>query len=267
MGLKAAYALLRVVTSFYLFFSPASNRSLIRFYTRAGLTKPAKWTHRYRNFNLFGQALVDKIATYAGYGSALTFDFENEDELRRLAANGKGALLIGAHLGNWEIASQLMHRINARVYVLMLENEHARIKELIESVTDERSFEVIPLTDDISMIIKIKTALDAGGIICMHADRYLNRSRTLELDFLGDKMLFPEGPFVLAAKLQVPVSFVYAIKTDTTHYDFSCTTGMLNEPAPKIAAAYVALLERMARKYPHQWYNFYDYWGDDIARE
>lgn len=259
-GLRIAYALLKIVILFYLFFSAQANDALIQFYKKVGLAAAHRWQYRYQNFNFFGQALIDKIATYAGYAKSLSFDFENENELHKLAASGSGALLIGAHLGNWEIASQLMHRISKKVYVLMLENEHEKIKDLINAVTHEKSFEIIPLTEDITMMIKVKTALDEGSFICMHADRYLNKNRTISLDFLGEKTIFPEGPFILASKLNVPVSFVYAIKKSELHYDFSCTDAIQSQHPLEIAQSYVQLLEKMARLYPLQWYNFYQYW-------
>lgn len=260
-GLKPAYFLLRFVSIYYLLFSTKANSALIEFYTRAKIHKPTLWRHRYQTYNLFGEALIDKIATYTEANTAISFDFENEQELHRLAASGRGAILMGAHLGNWEIASQLMHRINAKVYVLMLENEHEKIKSLLDKVISEKSFEVITLTDDITMILKIKAALDEGAFICMHADRYLNQKRTLPCEFLGHQALIPEGPFYLAAKLRVPVSYVYAVKQSGLHYQFSCTDALESRDLLNLASAYIRLLEQKALAHPHQWYNFYPYWS------
>lgn len=262
-GLSAAYFLLRFVTLYYLFFNRKSNQALKEFFTMAGLPHPTRRLHRYKAFNYFGEALIDKIAVYSGHGDSITFDFENEQALHKLAAHKQGTLLMGAHLGNWEIAGQLMHRINTQVYVLMLENEHRQIKSLIDSVTKEKSFEVIPLTEDIGMVIRVKQALDQGALVCMHADRYIHRQRAEAHNFLGEKANFPIGPFHLATKLNIPVCFVYAVKTGRTHYSFSCTEPILSPDPEVLLKSYITLLEEKAKKYPHQWYNFYPYWVDE----
>jgi predicted LPLAT superfamily acyltransferase len=260
LGLNTAYALLRLVTLYYLFFSRDSNKALIEFFKKAGLRNPGSIRHRYKAFNFFGEALIDKIAVYSGHGSAIKFDFENEKALHTLAEKNQGAILMGAHLGNWEIASQLMHRINAKVYVLMLENEHQQIKSLIESVTKDKSFEVIPLREEISMVIKIKQALEQGSFICMHADRFLDQTKSEVKTFLDSPARFPIGPFMLASKLKYPVCFVYAVKTSRKHYQFSCTEPILSDDPGYLLNEYIHLLEKQAIAHPYQWYNFYPYW-------
>ncbi|MCO6461204.1 MAG: hypothetical protein J5I59_07360 [Saprospiraceae bacterium] len=255
-----SYILLSFVALYYLFFSKVANLALKDYFNKMQLSRPNAIFHRYKSFILFGQSIIDKLAIYAGAGKRLSFDFENETELRRLAATGKGALLLGAHVGNWEIAGQLLYRIDAPVYVVMRDNEEENIKKLLERHSAGKSFSIIPISEDATFVFKIKEALSLGGLVCMHADRYLEGMRTLEGIFLGHSALFPLGPFYLGSRLNVPVAFVYAMKEGRFHYRFSCSESYTDLDAPTLLNRYLQLLESKAKAYPHQWYNFYPFW-------
>ncbi len=261
LGLGCAYILLKFVAVYYLFFSKQANQSLITFLRKVNIPSPSSVRNRYKVFDLFGQSLIDKLAVYMGAGSKLTFDFNNEAQLHELAANGRGAILLGAHLGNWEIAGQLLYRIDASIHIVMLNNEHEQIKKLLEKHASGKSFSIIPISDDISFVIKIKEALDAGGFVCMHADRYLKGMRTLKTTFLSLEATFPYGPFYMGSRLGAPVAFVYAMKDSKYHYRFSCSEAYNGEKAEVLLDQYVAHLEAKAKAYPHQWYNFYNFWA------
>lgn len=260
LPLGFSYAILRLVTIFYLFFSQKANNALIDFFGRLQLYKPDSISRRYATFNLFGQALVDKLAVYMQAGKRLSFDFENEQQLHQLAEDGKGAILLGAHLGNWEIASQLLYRINVPIHIIMLDNEQEKIKSLLEKHATDKTFSIIPITEDISFVFKIKEALDNGGFVCMHADRYMEGMRILEANFLGEKAKFPYGPFFLGTRLKAPVVFVYAIKEGKYHYHFSCSTPYNETEPANLLESYVQVIEQKAKKFPRQWYNFYPFW-------
>lgn len=258
--LSFSYALLRPVALYYLFFSKHANKSLIQYFSKLGLARPSSPARRYKAFYLFGQALIDKLAIYMNAGKELSFDFDNEQQLHRFAADGRGALLLGAHLGNWEIAGQLLYRIDAPVHIVMLDNEQDQIKNLLEQHSAGKSFSIIPISEDITFVIKIKEALDNGGLVCMHADRFMEGMRTLEADFLDSTAQFPFGPFFMGGKLKAPVAFVYAMKDGKSHYQFSCSQPFENTDPRTLLESYVDLLESKARQFPYQWYNFYPFW-------
>jgi predicted LPLAT superfamily acyltransferase len=95
----------------------------------------------------------------------------------------------------------------------------------------------------------------------LHADRIQDGQKTYLLPFLNGKAEFPAGPFVMAHKFKVPITFVFAVKESNRQYALSATDLMLQAESPEeIAAAYVKRLEDMVRKYPNQWFNFYEYY-------
>lgn len=87
---------------------------------------------------------------------------------------------------------------------------------------------------------------------------------------MGREALFPYGPFYMALKYNRPVTFVSAVKETDTHYHFYATKprkyAWPKDPVERekeldgILAEYTAEMERILKKYPEQWFNYYYFW-------
>lgn len=265
-GLRSAYALLPFVTAYYRYFVPAATRPLTYLYTRRlGFPAPQAAKLIRQNLRIFGQTIIDKIAVLSGGGKELTFEHEGVENIENMAANGKGGILVSAHLGNWEVAGHLLRRINTTINIVMYDGEDAQIKNYMEQFDEKRSFNIIFIKDDMSHIYEMSAALNRNELICLHADRFRPGNRTMSHIFLGEEAKFPAGPFILASKLRAPVCFVFAFKETNFHYHFYAhpwqtyegrgTAGM-----ERMLGDYVAVLEQRLKQYPQQWFNYFDFW-------
>ncbi len=269
---KVTYFFLRIVTFYFFLFVRNKN---IKFYFRDihKLKGLAFQKALYRNYLMLGEVLVDKIAFLVKPRVSFTFDYEGEEYLHEMAAGGKGGMLIGAHMGNWELAGNLLDRIDNKVNVLMLDAEHQSIKALLESYKVLSKFEVILIRDDFSHLIKIREALERNEFVVMHGDRYVDGNGVIELDFMAAKAKFPVGPLYMASKFAVPVSFVYTLKDRATHYHFYATKPEIfpypaslkrrREDIRVMVEKYVSNLEFMVKRYPTQWFNYFPFWEDE----
>ena len=174
----------------------------------------------------------------------------------------KGGILLSAHLGNWENAGNLINmRITSKINVLVLDAEHEKIKKFLISKTGGPDFNIIPIKDDFSHLILIKRALNKNEFIAIHADRYLNDTRCFDIPFFGNLAKFPMGPFILAEKFKVPITFVYGMKKSNFHYDLYASEPFLkNISAKNLCNEYVKYMEQIVLKYPTQWFNFYNFY-------
>ena len=265
-GLRTAYALLPFVAAYYRWFVPAATRPLKYLYMeRLGFNKAKTAKMIRRNINVFGQTLIDKIAVLSGTARQLTFEHEDGHYLNELAANGKGGILISAHLGNWEVAGHLLKRIDSPINIVMYDGEQEQMKQYMEQFEQKRSFNLILIKEDMSHIYEMSAALNRNEFICLHADRFRPGNRTMKHMFLGEEASFPAGPFILASKLRAPVCFVFAFKESNFHYHFYAhrpqtyegrgTAGM-----ERMLDDYVSILEKRLKQYPEQWFNYFDFW-------
>ena len=266
-GTRAAYMLLRLVAFYYFLFSIESSRHILSFYRNIlTFNRTKSYRYLYLNYYRFGQVLIDKIALLAGARTNFTFEFDGEEHLRKMIESKQGGLLISRHVGNWEAAGHLLKRLNTTIHIVMYDGEDIQIKNYLDSVTGPKHFNIISVKDDLSHLFYINEALRSGGLVCIHADRFRPGNKTLQTLFMGRAATFPEGPFRLALKLKCPVAFVYAFKESNRHYHlYSSLLKMYNidsgDSADAILREFAEGLEDMVRKYPEQWFNYYDFWA------
>lgn len=266
-GVLPAYFLLRFVVLYYFFFSLKASRQIYSLYRhKLGYSRLSSLHKLYRNYFLLGQGIIDKVVLMSGIKNNFSFNFDGEENLLNITAMQQGGILLSAHLGNWDVAGHLFTRLHTRINIVMYDGEHEKIKEYLEGVTGKRNMNVIVIKNDLSHIYAISDALAKNELVCMHADRFIEGNKTVNARFLGKQARFPMGPFLLASTFKVPVSFVFAVKESQLHYHFFASpvfdyTGMTKEAVmQQMLNDFKDELEYKVKKYPEQWFNYYDFW-------
>jgi len=264
-----AYVLLRFVAFYFLFFS---KKGPIRFYFREilGYGKFRTIVSIYKNFCLLGEMLIDKIAFLTGSYNKFTFTFEGEENLHQMVSAGKGGVLIGAHMGNWEMAGQLLERVSSVMNIVMLEAEHRQIDQYLKDVLVKKNVRIIGIKEDLSHLVEIGDALKRNEMVAIHGDRFLPGAGSVQVSFMGRPALFPTGPLYMASKFGVPVSYVVTVKEKKTHYHFYATPGKVypypsklttrKEEMRQMVQEYASVIEYRLKQYPLQWFNYYQFW-------
>lgn len=271
-GLGFAYFFLRFVAVYYFVFARSTKTCLKYFREIHGYKGFKAYKATYQNYFLFGQVLLDKVALLSGVKTNFTINHEGHNEnLLHLKNAGRGSILLSAHIGNWEIAGQMLEILDTKFNVLMYDNEVEKMKEYMNSVMGKKTYHVIAIRDgDMGHLVELHKAFSNNELVVMHGDRYLPGAPTIEKQFMGKTAKFPLGPFMMAAKFGVPVTLVFAVKETKHHYHFFARKPIDvkrarskedTEVAIKQASdAYVKELEFMVKTYPTQWFNFYDFW-------
>jgi len=272
LGLSFTYFILSFVAFYYFIFYFKSFRNIFFLYHKIFKFSFVRSVCMiYKNYFVFGQVLLDKVAMLAGFHNKFSFDFEGEEHLIKMSENKTGGLLISAHIGNFEIAGQLLKRIKAKINIVMLESEHLKIKDYLSDIYIENNVNVISIKNDYSHIFEISKAFENKEIVCIHGDRFLKGSKTVTSLFFEKDAEFPSGPFYLATKFNIPVSYVFAMKEKKFHYHFYASEPeyyylpQLNlkkreNSIRKMVNDYICNLEQYVKKYPAQWFNFYNFW-------
>jgi predicted LPLAT superfamily acyltransferase len=263
-GLAPAYFLLRFVAFYFFIFSGRAFRfQYIFFRKRLGFSRFHAVVSIYKNYYSFGQTIIDRIVLMSGTKDPFQFNFEGEDCLREMVKMNKGGLLLSAHIGNWEIAGYLLRRLDTHFHIVMFDGEEQQLKDYLDSITEKHTAHIILIKEDLSHIYAIQEALQKNEFVCMHADRFLEGNKILPGVLLGKIAGFPAGPFLLARSFMVPVSFVFAMKDTRYQYHFYATPSRIfnkNDSPADMLELYCRAMEAMIRIYPHQWYNYYDFW-------
>jgi predicted LPLAT superfamily acyltransferase len=267
-GLSTSYFVLYFVSGFYYLTKKDVRRVLAQFYQEHLEMSPKKTNPTIRkNMYLLGKSLVDRTAYMANKAHQIGYTTVGESHFLNLVNSKRGAFLLSAHLGNWEIAGGILSEYRPEISVVMYQNEKESIQRLYESAGLKPKFEIIHITDDLDHVFKIYSALKKGHLVCMHGDRYLNRNKTFQLDFLNGMARFPRGPFELCEKFDVPYSIVFATKSGKFDYHLSATKPKKAQGTSlDIATEFVTLLEQKVRAYPEQWFNYFPFHDDQISQ-
>lgn len=267
MGIRCAYIFLCIVIPYFILFAPTAVSALWDFYRRRlGYSIIRSIFSVPLHFYEFGQVLIDKTAMTMGLHGRYKFEFENYNNFLDILNSDSGVMIIGAHIGNWECGAPFFGKYGKKINIVMLEAEHRKIKEVFEKNSHENNYKVIPLGKNmVESMIAIKCALNNKEYICMQGDRFMSSkpdgtSYTAGHDFLGSRAEFPQGPFMLAKKLGVPVVFYFATRCTGRKYLFRFIKA---EREKNLLEQYAAALEKIVKENPRQWFNFYKFWEYD----
>jgi len=276
LGPWFAYALLYPVVLYYQFFARkgarASSDYLRRRFPELGWF--ALWRMRYRHFLSFGRVLVDRTYAFLGLLDRVRIDRSGDDALRDALAQGKGVILLSAHIGNWELAAwALSGALQSRVPVnaVMFKGESERVAKQLSRASGEAPFQVIESNDSLNASIRCIEALKRGEIVAMHGDRTLGQPG-VKAEFLGSQAAFTPGPYVLAATTGAPVFFVFSNRTGPRryrltlkgpHYFAFSSRAAREAELREWAGRYARAIEEVLSEFPLQWHNFYMFWEQE----
>lgn len=263
-GLSNTYILLRIISFYYYLFAEEPKQHILDFYQKhMGFSSRKSKALCKANFFLLAQSILDKIALAMELGSDIFYRQKGEDQLIRMAKSGQGGFVFSAHVGNWDIAGNLLQNLDVPLNVVMFENEEEKINGYLERIGSKPGFNIIPIKDDMSHLVKIYKHYKQKELICINADRFLPGSKTIVANFLNSKAHFPEGPFSIVNKLKAEYTFIFAVKHSKFGYEFSATKPCKAEGGiQEIVENYVIALEEKVKQYPEQWFNYYDFYQD-----
>lgn len=270
LGVQVAYVFLGVVVVYFIPFAPKATASVWR-YSRKVLKngRLISLGMLFRNYYSLGQVLIDKIAIGNGKIKDYRFEFEHYSDLLEVLNQTGGVVMIGAHIGSWEIGAPFFDDYGNRMNIVMYDAEYRKIKEMLEKNTVNANYKVIPVNrDTLTHVFEIQAALNRNEYVCFQGDRYIQAEHTLCATFMGKQARFPSGPFQIAARMGHAVVFYFAMREKGKCYRFHfilADRGKDLKPRERekyILQQYVSAVEMMLEKYPAQWFNYYDFWAE-----
>lgn len=254
-GRTACRVLLVPISTYFFLAAPVVRRSSQAFMSRA-LDRRPTWRDTFMHLFVFATTLLDRVYLVNGRHRDFTVDVKNEQVFLKALAEGRGCLLLGSHLGSFEMLGVIgSAEKKLAINVVMHVEDSARLRDLLLLSGNALPYQVITLGQPGSML-RVKECLERGEVVGILADRVYGSERTKWLPFLGRPARFSLSPMRLATITGAPVVMVFGLFRGGRRYE------IVFEPlATHALQRYVDSLERHARQSPYNWFNFYDYWG------
>jgi len=262
------YPILFGVIPFYLIFGRKSYKAIFSYFRRQHhLSRWKAFWSTYRNHLIFGKVVLDKFALLAGNHQQFSVDVENNDYFNALAESNKGFFIVSAHVGNFELIVHFFQQNKKKINGIIFGGESENLQKRRVKILQNFNVNLIPVSTDMSHLFAIKKAIEEGEIVSIPCDRLWGSTKKYTANFLNGEAHFPIGTFRFAAQLEAPVLTMFVMKEKGLHYRayLKSLEPLQNEKssqkqAEHLAKQYIALLENIVRKYPEQWFNYYDFW-------
>ncbi len=274
LGRGAGRALLPPIVLYFFLFSPRARDASRRYLGRV-LGRPPTLAERLRHFHAFAATLLDRVYLLCGRFDHFDVRLHGHEALREIVARGHGCVLLGSHLGSFEVLrAAAVFGAHWPVAMLMDNANARRVTQAVAALNPELAAGIIEVGRPDS-ILRAKERLDAGALLGVLGDRVRPGDASVTCDFLGAPMALPVSPFVIAGVLHAPVVLCFGLYRGGRRYDihFEVFRDPLEVPRRARQAALAALvddyatrLEHYARLAPCNWFNFYDVWAAPAAQ-
>lgn len=267
LGRPVARLLLYPISWYFVLAVPKARRASIA-YLRRVLGREPGWIDGFRHVFCFASTILDRFYLLNGRFDLFDTAMIGQEVADEILAQGRGAIMIGAHLGSFEAARASSHfsADELKVSMVMYEDNAVKLNQILSAINPALKHNIIPL-GNVDSMLRVKHCLERGEMVGMLCDRMLTGESGHQVGLLGTPASFPIGPFRLAAMLKRPVILIVGLYRGGNRYeihfehiaDFSRPGGPTVEQTIDL---YVGRLEHYCRQAPYNWFNFYDFWDE-----
>ncbi len=182
--------------------------------------------------------------------------------LEAALSQGRGAIVIGGHQGNWELGYTAIARRGVPTAGIALEQSQSLLERVLAEIRERHGVEAIPVTE----LRRCFEWLREGRVLGIMIDR--RGTGGIFVPFFGHPAVSPTGPAALAGRTGAPVLMCEGHRRkDGRHYveihppmDLARSDDVERDLAEN-TARFQRALEEAIRRRPAQWIWVYRRWG------
>ncbi|MBT6914413.1 MAG: hypothetical protein HOA38_03095 [Candidatus Marinimicrobia bacterium] len=223
-----------------------------------------------RHIYYFSSVILDRVYFITGRTNQFDIKIFNENLVSKLVKNNSGFILLGSHVGGFDILQYLTPKYG-QAKIMMDVSHNSMITDILYNLNPAIFDAIIDANSD-NTLLKIKEDLDNSKFIAILADRDIDNQKSIQCSFLGGDVSISKFPFTLAHILKKPVIVFFGIYIGGNKYEihfkelrssFDGSRSSREDDIANDAQTYMSFIQDMVEKYPFNWFNFYDYWGDE----
>jgi len=257
------------IAAVLFFFIAASGRKALLQNLR--LIRPRSWRvanyfRVLRVYANFGWSLTDSAA-YRIRKARVRYELEGGRFLEQLAS-GKGAIVLTAHMGNYDLGAALFaERFQRKMKMVRAPEPDALSTQHVDLALKQSTAGAVRVGysgDGPSLAFDLLNDLRNGEIICIQGDRVIGEVARAPVQLFNREVFLPTGPFVLSLVSGTPIYPLFIVRTGYRKYKIiarepiSCFRGTRSrdEIIASAMESWARVLEEIVREYGPQWFAF-----------
>ncbi len=225
----------------------------------------------YRMFATFARCMTETLEFFGPRPGRFRIDSPPTNEVSEALRHGRGAILVTAHLGNWDISARALHLLGRPVNLVMGREINETAQEYVRHMREQAGVRVILSDSSVFSAFNMIRALRRNEILAIQFDRGAGGpaapAGVQSVPIFGAPALFQEGPFHLARLSGAPVLPAFTLRRGRRHYEILVgkpryVSREIPGDTERALAETVALLEDRIRRVPDQWFQFTPFWSE-----
>ncbi len=270
LGRPLGRLLLYPISFYFVLLVPRARRAS-HDYLRRALGHTPRFSEIFHHVHTFAATILDRVYLLTNRIEHFDITIHGYPELLAQYHRGRGCLMLGSHLGSFELLRSLAGREEGVVFhALMHEANAEKVSSVLNALNPEIKDTVIPVGRS-DTLFQVQAAMERGEVVGILGDRVALDDKIVNCDFFNQNCEFPAGPLLVGGLLQVPVIMFFGVYLGGRRYEihfevlsegFSLERSRRMEQVQALTQQYVSRLEHYCRSYPYNWFNFYDFWKD-----
>ncbi len=269
LPLKVAYGIASLVGDLLFFLWRRGRANAIdnmRHVLGPGVTDLEVCRTAQRSFRNYMKVLVDFVRLPRTSDEEVESRVQGEgwEHLERALEGGKGALLVGTHLGSWDLAGLALAARGHELYVVAERLRPPWLNRIARDWREARGIHLIFMERTLKPLFR---ALKRNQLVGIVVDRPLPKGEGVTVEFFDQVIPWPPGPATLALRTGAQVITGYLVRTLDGHFKGEIFPPLEFQPSGDkfedlrwLSQKIVTLQEEVIRRYPDQWYMFRRMW-------
>ena len=217
-------------------------------------------------FSNFAWTIAD-AASFKIAGTEFVYEVEADEVLQKLAA-ARGAILLTAHMGNYDLGAALFaRRYEREITMVRVPETHAETAQHLGRSLECAGAGAVRVAYNVSstaLPLELLNSIRRGEIVSIQGDRPVANASQREARLFGQAVSLPDGPFMLAFVAQAPIYPVFILRTSYHHYKIiahepiRCLRSGRDRDATiaEATAEWTRTLEKVISRHWSQWFSF-----------
>jgi KDO2-lipid IV(A) lauroyltransferase len=198
---------------------------------------------------------------------------EGHDHYAAARALRKGAIVVTAHMGSFEVGMAALRRQDARVHVVFRRDAIGRFERMRAALRAKLGVIETPVDEGWTVWMRLRDALLADEVVVLQGDRVMPGQKGQSVPVLGADMLLPAGPAKLALATGAPIVPVFSVRTPGGRVRLCVEPPIVvdgRDPAAGVDRAMnrmAAVIAKYVAAHPEQWLMLHPAWCADASAD